>query len=208
MMEYVETEGKTIDEALQKALEELKTEKDYVNIEVIEQGSKGLFNVIGVKPAKIRVSLKYDYINAVKNFLTDVFKTMNIKSDVSITEKDDILNIVLSGENMGIIIGYRGETLDSLQYLVSIVANKCHDIPHKKVILDTENYRSKREGTLKNLAIKTAEKVLKFKKSIKLEPMNPYERRIIHSALSDNESVYTYSQGNDPYRRVVIDLKK
>ncbi|WP_244835507.1 RNA-binding cell elongation regulator Jag/EloR [Clostridium sp. BJN0001] len=207
-MEYVETEGKTIDEAIEKALEELKTEKEYVNIDVIDHGSKGIFNVIGVRPVKIRVSLKYDYINAVKDFLTKVLKAMDIKSDVLITEKDNILNVVLSGENMGIIIGYRGETLDSLQYLVSIVANKCHDIPHKKVILDTENYRNKREVTLKNLAVKTAHKVLTLKKTIKLEPMNAYERRIIHSALSDNDSVCTYSQGNEPYRRVVIDLRK
>ena len=109
---------------------------------------------------------------------------------------------------MGLIIGYRGETLDSIQYLVSLVVNKHYELPHKKVILDTENYRSKREETLKGVALKSAAKVIKSKKAFKLEPMNPYERRIIHSALQDNKNVNTYSEGEEPFRRVVIELKK
>ena len=109
---------------------------------------------------------------------------------------------------MGLLIGYRGETLDSIQYLVSLVVNKVHELPHKRVILDTENYRSKREETLKGVAIKTANRVMKTKKSFKLEPMNPYERRIIHSALQANAFVVTHSEGEEPFRRVVIELKK
>lgn len=109
---------------------------------------------------------------------------------------------------MGVIIGYRGETLDSIQYLVSLVVNKLHELPHKKVILDTEDYRSKREETLKGVAIKTANRVKKTKKSFKLEPMNPYERRIIHSALQEDAFVNTYSEGEEPFRRVVVELKK
>ena len=106
---------------------------------------------------------------------------------------------------MGLIIGYRGETLDSIQYLLSLVVNKSHDIPHKKVILDTENYRSKREETLKGVAIKSANRVIKTRKTLKLEPMNPYERRIIHFALQDNNLVNTYSEGEEPFRRIVIE---
>jgi spoIIIJ-associated protein len=109
---------------------------------------------------------------------------------------------------MGILIGYRGETLDSLQYLVSLVINKGHETAYKRVVLDTENYRSKREETLKRLAQKVASTVRRTGKNVRLEPMNPYERRIIHSALQDDRYVKTYSEGEEPYRRVVVDLKK
>ncbi len=130
---------------------------------------------------------------------------MGLTAEISITEKDDTINVNLYGDKMGLIIGYRGETLDSIQYLLSLVVNKVHDIPHKKVILDTENYRSKREETLKGVAIKSANRVIKTRKILKLEPMNPYERRIIHFALQDNKLVNTYSEGEEPFRRIVIE---
>ena len=207
-MKSIEIEGKTVEEALNKALLELKTDEHMVDVDVLEQGSKGLFNVIGVKPAKVRVSLKYDYIEEARNFLANILKAMKIDAEINIEEDDDTLHINLNGKNMGLLIGYRGETLDSIQYLVSLVVNKVHELPHKRVILDTENYRSKREETLKGVAIKTANRVIKTKKSFKLEPMNPYERRIIHSALQANASVETHSEGEEPFRRVVIELKK
>lgn len=109
---------------------------------------------------------------------------------------------------MGILIGYRGETLDSLQYLVSLIINKGHETEYKRVVLDTENYRSKREETLKRLAFRVADKVKATGKFVKLEPMNPYERRIIHSSLQNDKYVDTFSEGDEPYRRVVVDLKK
>ena len=207
-MKSIEIEGKTVEEALIKALLELKTDKHMVDVDVLEQGSKGLFNVIGVKPAKVRVSLKYDYIEEARNFLANILKAMKIDAEINIEEDDDTLHINLNGKNMGLLIGYRGETLDSIQYLVSLVVNKVHELPHKRVILDTENYRSKREETLKGVAIKTANRVMKTKRSFKLEPMNPYERRIIHSALQANAFVVTHSEGEEPFRRVVIELKK
>lgn len=207
-MKSIEIEGKTVEEALNKALLELKTDEHMVDVDVLEQGSKGLFNVIGVKPAKVRVSLKYDYIEEARNFLANILKAMKIDAEINIEEEDDTLHINLNGKNMGLLIGYRGETLDSIQYLVSLVVNKVHELPHKRVILDTENYRSKREETLKGVAIKTANRVMKTKKSFKLEPMNPYERRIIHSALQANAFVVTHSEGEEPFRRVVIELKK
>ena len=207
-MKSIEIEGKTVEEALNKALLELKTDKHMVDVDVLDQGSKGLFNVIGVKPAKVRVSLKYDYIEEARNFLANILKAMKIDAEINIEEDDDTLHINLNGKNIGLLIGYRGETLDSIQYLVSLVVNKVHELPHKRVILDTENYRSKREETLKGVAVKTANRVIKTKKSFKLEPMNPYERRIIHSALQANAFVITHSEGEEPFRRVVIELKK
>ena len=207
-MKSIEIEGKTVEEALNKALLELKTDEHMVDVDVLEQGSKGLFNVIGVKPAKVRVSLKYDYIEEARNFLANILKAMKIDAEINIEEDDDTLHINLNGKNIGLLIGYRGETLDSIQYLVSLVVNKVHELPHKRVILDTENYRSKREETLKGVAIKTANRVMKTKRSFKLEPMDPYERRIIHSALQANAFVVTHSEGEEPFRRVVIELKK
>jgi len=207
-MKSIEIEGKTVEEALNKALIELGTDKSMVNVEVLDYGSKGLFNIIGVKPARIRVSNKYNYIEESENFIRNIINCMDIKAKIDIKEENDTIKINLSGDKMGAIIGYRGETLDSIQYLVSLVINKAHEFPHKKVILDTENYRSKREETLKGVAMKTANKVKKTRKAFKLEPMNPYERRIIHAALQGNAFVNTYSEGDEPFRRVVVELKK
>lgn len=207
-MKSIEIEGKTVEEALDKALNELCLSRDNVNIEILEPGSKGLFNVIGVKRARIKVTSKYDYIEEAKKFIGTILKTMELKAEINIVEENDIIKINLSGDNMGLIIGYRGETLDSIQYLVSLVVNKYRELPHKKVILDTENYRSKREETLKGVALKSALRVKKSGKSYKLEPMSSYERRIIHSTLQDNSYVKTYSEGEEPFRRVVIELNK
>lgn len=207
-MKKIEVTGKTVNEALQNALIELNTTKDKVEIEVIEEGSKGFLNFIGVKPAKLVVTFKRDYLKEGEAFIKSVLASMNISANVKVSESKDIINIDITGPKMGLIIGHRGETLDSLQYLVSLVINKGNDVPYKRVVLDAENYRSKREETLKRVADKTAYKVRKFKKAVKLEPMNPYERRIIHSVLQDNEYVRTFSEGEVPYRRVVVELKK
>lgn len=207
-MKSIDMEGKTVEEALDKALIQLGVNKENVEVQVLDYGSKGLFKVIGVKPAKITVSLKYDYIEKAKSFIETILDSMDIKAEITIKEENDIVKIDLSGEKMGLIIGYRGETLDSIQYLLSLIVNKVHELPHKKVILDTENYRHKREETLKGVAFKTAKKVESTGKTFKLEPMNPYERRIIHSALQDNSFVSTYSEGEEPFRRVVIELKR
>ena len=206
-MKTIEMTGKTVEEALKHALDELKLTKDKVDVEVIDEGSKGLFNLIGTKPAKVKVTKKLDVLDDAKTFLINVLSSMNIKSDIDIKEENDIIKINLKGPNMGLVIGYRGETLDSLQYLVSLVINKNHENPYKKVVLDAENYRHKREETLIKLAQKTAYKVKKSGRPYKLEPMNPYERRIIHSALQDKEGIFTYSEGEEPYRRVVVDIK-
>lgn len=207
-MKTIEMTGKTVEEALKHALDELKLTKDKVDVEVIDEGSKGLFNLIGTKPAKVRVTAKPDSLDDAKTFLVNVLNSMNINADIDIKEENDIININLRGPKMGLVIGYRGETLDSLQYLVSLVVNKNHDVPYKKVVLDTENYRSKREETLKRVAQKTAYKVKKTGRPYKLEPMNPYERRIIHSALQSYNDINTYSEGEEPFRRIVVSLKR
>ena len=207
-MKNIEVMGKTTEEAIQNALKELKVTEDKVNIEILDEGSKGFFNFIGVKPARVRVTLKRDSVGDATKFLRNVLNAMKVKAEIHAKEENNEIKINLVGPNMGVLIGYRGETLDSLQYLVSLVVNKDHDETYKRVILDTANYRNTRQETLKRLAVKMGDRVKESGKTIKLEPMNPYERRVIHSALQSNEYVTTHSEGEEPYRRVVIELKK
>ncbi|HBL06294.1 MULTISPECIES: RNA-binding cell elongation regulator Jag/EloR [unclassified Clostridium] len=207
-MKSIEIIGRTAEEAIQNALRELNVTEEKVTIEVLEEGSKGFLNIIGVKPAKVKVTLKRDYIGDAKNFLREILNAMNVKAEIHIKEENNEININLVGPNMGVLIGYRGETLDSLQYLLSLVVNKNHDETYKRVILDTVNYRQNRQETLKKLALKMGDKVRINGKTLKLEPMNPYERRVIHSTLQNNAYVTTHSEGDEPYRRVVIELKK
>ena len=176
-MKTIEMTGKTIDEALENALNELKLTKDRVDVEIIDEGNKGFLNLIGVKPAKIRVSVKRNAVEEAKTFLEEVLSSMGVEAKLEATEENDNIFINISGDKMGLVIGYRGETLDSLQYLVSLVVNKDHSEAYKRVTLDTENYRKKREETLIKVAEKTAYKVKKTGRPYKLEPMNPYERR-------------------------------
>ena len=207
-MKSIEIIGRTAEEAIQNALRELNVTEEKVTIEVLEEGSKGFLNIIGVKPAKVKVTLKRDYIGDAKKFLREILNAMNVKAEIHIKEENNEININLVGPNMGVLIGYRGETLESLQYLLSLVVNKNHDETYKRVILDTVNYRQNRQETLKKLALKMGDKVRINGKTLKLEPMNPYERRVIHSTLQNNAYVTTHSEGDEPYRRVVIELKK
>lgn len=230
-MMVAEKTAKTIEEAVQSALEELNAEKDNVDIEVLEQPVRGIFGILGSKLAKVRVSIKED--NTSKNtreknkenkviritdftlekekarkFLRDVLEAMDIKAEIRMKVTNDNLYINLAGPKMGVIIGRRGQTLDSLQYLVSIVVNKDKDRDNfVKVILDTEDYRKKREETLQRLARRLADNVQKTGKNVELEPMNPYERRIIHYTLQEFENITTYSEGEEPYRKVIISHK-
>lgn len=207
-MKSIESVGKNIDEAVKHALIELNTTEDKVKVEILDEGSKGILNIIGKREAKVKVTLKKDYASEAKNFLKDIFRDMGMMVEIRIKETDNCLNINLAGKNMGLIIGYRGETLDSIQYLVSLIINKGNDGQYKRVVVDTENYRAKREETLRKLANKIAHKVKLEKKSFVLEPMNPYERRIIHAELQNDKDITTYSEGEEPFRRVVVDLEK
>lgn len=207
-MKFIEVTGKSVDDAIQNALNELNVAKDNVIIDVIDEGSKGFLSLIGTKPARVKVTVKRNYIDDAKEFIRSILDSMGVLAEIKITEENNTVKINLTGPKMGLIIGYRGETLDSLQYLISLVINKGHDIPYKKVVLDTENYRAKREETLKRVALKTASKVKRSKRPFKLEPMNPYERRIIHAALQNDDVISTHSEGEEPFRRVVVTIKK
>ena len=156
----------------------------------------------------IKVTVKRNAAEDVRVFLHDVLEAMGVNAKLDIKEEKGVLSINISGDKMGLVIGYRGETLDSLQYLTSLVINKNHEDEYIRVSLDTENYRQKREETLIKVAQKTAYKVRKSGRAYKLEPMNPYERRIIHSALQDYNDINTYSEGEEPFRRVVVSIKR
>ena len=206
-MEWKEFTAKSVNEALTNALLEFEVTSDKVEYEVIEKESARLLGLIS-KPARIRVRLKMSYEEIAREFLNKVFNAMNmvVQIDINYDELENLMNIELSGEEMGILIGKRGNTLDSLQYLVSLVVNRNTE-NYIKIKLDTENYRERRKETLENLAKNLAHKVKRIHKPVYLEPMNPYERRIIHSALQNDRFVTTKSEGEEPYRKVVITLK-
>lgn len=207
MSEWKEFSAKTVDEALTNALVQLQTTSDKVEYEVIEKESSGILGLFS-KPALIRVRVKFSLKDSAVDFLKKVFDSMNmeVNMEVEIDEEENVMNIELSGDQMGVLIGKRGATLDSLQYLVSLVVNKDSE-NYIKVKLDTENYRARRKETLENLAKNLAHKVKRIHRSVYLEPMNPYERRVIHSTLQNDKYVETHSEGEEPYRKVVITLK-
>lgn len=207
-MDWKEFTAKTVDEAITAAMLELGTTADNLEYEVIEKETSGFLGMFS-KPARIKVKLKMNADNVAKDFLEKIFRAMSIEATIGIIYDEDasVLEINLEGEEMGVLIGKRGQTLDSLQYLVSLVINKNSD-SYIKVKLDTENYRARRKETLENLAKNIAYKVKRTRRAVTLEPMNPYERRIIHSALQNDKYVDTYSEGEEPYRKVVINYKK
>lgn len=206
-MKFIESMGKTVEEAIALGLKELNKTREQVEVEVLELPTKGFLGILGSKLAKVKLTVLDRPEDSARVFLEDLFKAMDLDVKMAIQQKDDTLTINIEGPQMGVIIGRRGQTLDSLQYLVSLVVNKTSD-KYVKVFVDTENYRQKREETLVRLAAKMAGKVRKIGKTIALEPMNPYERRIIHASLQSNPYIQTYSEGEEPFRKVVIALKK
>ncbi len=209
MQDFIEVTGKTVDDAVTNSLIALETTSDKIEYEVLEKGSSGILGIFNSKPAKIRVRKKITMEDQVRGFLQGVFEAMNIQVEISIQidKEEGTMSIDLAGPEMGILIGKRGQTLDSLQYLTSLVANKSSE-EYVRVKLDTENYRERRKETLEHLAKNIAYKVKRTKKSVSLEPMNPYERRVIHSALQNDKYVCTKSEGEEPFRHVVVILKK
>ncbi|MEZ3492953.1 MAG: protein jag [Lachnospiraceae bacterium] len=207
-MEYKEFTGKTVDDAVMEAAIQLETTSDKLDYKVLDKGSSGFLG-IGSRPAKISARRILDTRGKIEEFLAQVFGAMQIKVNINIEEdmENRTINIDLSGEDMGVLIGKRGQTLDSLQYLVSLVINKDEE-EYIRVKMDTENYRQRRKDTLENLAKNIAFKVKRTGKPVTLEPMNPYERRVIHSALQNDRYVETHSEGEEPFRRVVVTLKE
>ena len=207
-MEYIEISAKTVADAITEACQKLEVTSDKLEYIVVEEGSSGFLG-IGSKPAIIKAKVKSSITDTAKDFLKDVFEAMNmvVVIDAKYDEENKNLNVDLSGDEMGVLIGKRGQTLDSLQYLLSLVVNKESE-EYIRVKVDTEDYRKRRKETLENLAKNIAYKVKRTKRPVSLEPMNPYERRIIHSALQNDKYVTTRSEGEEPFRRVVVTLKK
>ena len=208
-MDMIEVSAKTVSDAITEACQKLGVTSDKLDYQVVEEGSSGFLG-IGAKPAVIKAAVKKSSVEEVARvFLNDVFQAMNMEVaiDIKYNEEEKNMDIELSGNEMGVLIGKRGQTLDSLQYLVSLVVNKESD-GYLRVKLDTENYRSRRKETLETLARNIAYKVKRTRRSVSLEPMNPYERRIIHAALQNDKYVVTRSEGEEPFRHVVISLKK
>lgn len=205
-MRTVETTGRTVEEAVEASLEELGVEQKNVEIEILEEPNRGLFGILGSKQARVRATIKSSPEDIARQFLSSVFEKMHMSVEVESEEKEGYLHLALSGANMGILIGRRGETLDALQYLVNLVVNKqlAGLGERSRIILDIENYRSKREKTLTQLAEKISLRVRRTGSKVVLEPMNPHERRIIHTALQGDDEVQTYSEGVEPYRKVVV----
>lgn len=211
-MEMITVTAKTVEEAVTQAAMQLGVSSDRLQYDIVDKGSTGLLGgLIGAKPAIIHAKKAETIDEKAEEFLNSVFGAMGLPVEIesSFDEEGEEreLNINLIGEDMGILIGKRGQTLDSLQYLVSLVVNKGND-DYIRVKLDTENYRERRKETLETLAKNIAYKVKRTRRPVDLEPMNPYERRIIHSALQNDKYVFTKSEGEEPFRHVVISLKK
>ena len=207
-MEFVEFTAKTVDDAITAACQKFLVTSDRLEYEVMEEGSSGFLG-FNAKPARIKAKVKETVEDKARAFLDDVFAAMHmtVLVEVSFNDEEKVMDIELKGDDMGVLIGKRGQTLDSLQYLVSLVVNRDSD-DYIRVKVDTENYRKRRKETLENLAKNIAYKVKRTKRSVSLEPMNPYERRIIHSALQNDKFVMTHSEGEEPFRHVVVTLKK
>ena len=207
-MEFIEISSKNVDDAITQATVQLGITSDQLEYEVLDKGSTGFLG-IGSKNAVIKARKKFSIDENVVEFLSSIFDAMKMEVEilVAVNEEEHIIEVELKGDDMGILIGKRGQTLDSLQYLTNLAINK-HSDEYYKVKIDTEDYRKRRKETLENLAKNIAYKVKRTKRPVSLEPMNPFERRIIHSALQNDRYVTTHSEGDEPYRHVVVTLKK
>jgi spoIIIJ-associated protein len=205
-MDFIEMTGKTSDEAVEKALKLLRASSNDVTVEIVDSGSKGFLG-FGQKPAKVIVRMKDDPARAAKAFIREVSAAMGLDIAVDTDLADRTLTIDLKGQNIGVLIGKHGQTLDSLQYLTNLVVNK-NKQSYVSVVVDTENYRAKRKETLEALARNMAKKVKQTKRAVRLEPMSPSERRVIHAALQGEKQVMTFSEGVEPFRNVVISFKR
>lgn len=208
VMEFIDVSAKTVNDAVTDALVRLGVTSDQLEYEVVSEGSTGFLG-FGSKPAVIKARRKYSPEESVREFLSRVFEAMELEVEILINydEENGLMDVEFKGQEMGVLIGKRGQTLDSLQYLTNLAVNKQTE-RYVKVKLDTEDYRKRRKDTLENLAKNISYKVKRTKRSVALEPMNPYERRVIHSALQNDRFVSTHSEGEEPYRHVVVTLKR
>ncbi|HHT70351.1 MAG TPA: protein jag [Firmicutes bacterium] len=206
-MRDIEETGRTVEEAVEAALARLNLTAEEVEVEVIEEGSRGFMGILGGRPARVRVIEKKNLLNRAQAFIEEVVDTLAIEAEVTGTTDDEGVKIQVEGQNVGMLIGRRGQALDAWQYLTNLVANKGVR-ERERVMLDVAGYRARRTATLENLAERTAERVLERRRPIRLEPMSAADRRIIHLTLQDKEEVETVSEGREPYRRVVVNPTK
>ena len=208
MIKCLEIRSKNREEALKKALSELSVNQEDLEIEEIEQPVKGFLGFLGSKEGLYKFTVIEKESDIAKQFVENMLKNANVDAKVNITQEDNLIKVDIEGKDAACLIGRRGETLDSIQFLTGLALNKINKDSHMRVLVDIENYRSKREESLIRYANKMAREVAKTKKTKKLDYMNPYERRIVHSALQEDKYVTTYSEGTDPYRRLVIEYKR
>lgn len=205
MRKSIETTGKTEEDAILAALSQLGLERDEISVEILERGKPGFLG-IGAAPAKIRVFYEApdDSVTKIKEFIDGLLERMGSEARAEVDKSDEAnFNVSLKGSGLGSLIGRRGETLDAIQHIANYAVNRGSE-KHVRINVDAEDYRSKREESLAMLAKKVAAKTLKYRKNMTLEPMNSYERHVIHTALQDFDGVTTYSVGTEPNRRVVI----
>jgi len=204
MIKTIEVQGRTEDEAIELALEQLGMARDDVSVEIVEQAKTGF---LGLKntPAivKVQYEAKEDRAGQVDSFLSGLFQRMDIDVSLDIKEEEGAISVILTGKDPGALIGRRGETLDAIQHLTNYVVNRGVS-GRVRINLDAENYRQRRNEALENLASRTAGKVIKYRRNMTLDPMNAYERHVIHTALQDHGHVSTFSVGSEPNRRVVV----
>jgi spoIIIJ-associated protein len=202
-VKQVTATGQNVDEAVEAALAQLNTTKDRAEISIIDEGKKGIFGIFGSRPAIVKVTLKPDPIEEAKNFLVSVSEQMGVSVKIDISQEGKNVFFDLSGEKIALLIGKRGQTLNSLQYLTQLVINRYAE-GYLNVTIDAEEYRKRRNDTLIQLAGRLAIKAVKTGQNVALEPMPSYERKVIHTALVDNKKVRTYSDGAEPHRHIVI----
>ncbi|MCE7790991.1 protein jag [Salipaludibacillus sp. CUR1] len=202
-MKKVTVSGKTIEEAVESGLEKLDATMDMVEYHVIEEPQKALFGLLGGKPAVVEVKVKPDPIKEALLFLRDTIDKMGVSASVEAEERDEGMFLNITGSEIGVLIGKRGQTLDSLQYLVNLVANRQSE-NYVRIYLDAEGYRARRKEALVTLAERLSDKALRTGREVRLEPMSAHERKIIHTALQDVKGVSTFSDGQEPHRRIVV----
>ncbi|KIY22901.1 MULTISPECIES: RNA-binding cell elongation regulator Jag/EloR [Mesobacillus] len=206
-MKQVTATGQNVDEAVESALAQLKTTKDRTEIDVIDEGKKGIFGIFGTRPAVVKVTVKIDAVEEAVTYLKSVSEKMGASINVDVKKDGKIVLLTMSGEKIALLIGKRGQTLNSLQFLTQLVVNRYSD-QYATVLLDAEDYRQRRNDTLIQLAERLAQKAVRTGQNVALEPMPSYERKVIHTALMSNKKIKTYSDGTEPHRHIVISPSK
>ncbi|SEN42542.1 spoIIIJ-associated protein [Mesobacillus persicus] len=202
-MKQITATGQTVEEAVESALAQLQTTKDRTEIQIVDEGKKGFFGIFGSRPAIVKVTVKIDPFEEAINYLKKISHELGAPAEIELKQEGKQVQFILTGDKIALLIGKRGQTLNSLQYLTQLVMNR-YSNQFYTVLLDAEDYRKRRNDTLVQLAERLAQKALRTGQEVALEPMPSYERKVIHTALVKNRKVKTYSDGSDPHRHIVI----